>query len=408
MLIIIASLLTAKGFAQATEIKVKAITDNIFKVWYDRSNYTTNMLVSVGEDGLLLVDTGQEEESALLKEKILEKWGQMPTLIINTHEHRDHTGGNHQFKGAMIIGHRLVRERLQGGSYAFEEFPEYSLPNILMEEEMTIHFNGEEIQMNLIPGAHDDNDITVWFKKSNIVCIGDLAYKQNFPSLSENTGTALMFPEVVDKMIELLPHEAVFVAGHYDDLNLADMLEFKKVVVETIDLVKTEFEKGKTKEEMLEMGLIDNYKHYANGYVSLDEWIETIIIAIDGIPFKKMIYDPIYRTYKTDGIDAAIKKYYDIKNNHADEYQLDYAYQVSIGIQLAQKGKHEEAIKFYHLELKEYPTSDFAYYTYFVLGNSLFELNKKKEALEAYKKGLELKPGNKTLTDKIKELEAEI
>ena len=70
ILIILVSFLTANSFAQAKEIKIAPITKNIFKVWYDRTNYTTNMLVSIGEDGLLLVDTGQEEESALLKEKI--------------------------------------------------------------------------------------------------------------------------------------------------------------------------------------------------------------------------------------------------------------------------------------------------------------------------------------------------
>ena len=106
------------------------------------------MVVSYGEDGLLLIDTGQAEEAEDVKNAILNKWNQLPDIIINTHEHVDHTGGNEVFgKDPVIIADALVRKNLTSGNYAFDEFPDYSLPDINFSDSMTLYFNGEQIKL---------------------------------------------------------------------------------------------------------------------------------------------------------------------------------------------------------------------------------------------------------------------
>src|SRR6185369_3458893 len=108
-----------------------------------------NIGVSVGDDGIVIVD----DEFAPLAPKIvaaLDGITDKPIkFIINTHFHGDHTGGNQVFgHTGTIIAHDNVRKRLQSGTQtpgrANPPAPKQALPIVTFNDTATIHVNGED------------------------------------------------------------------------------------------------------------------------------------------------------------------------------------------------------------------------------------------------------------------------
>ena len=171
-----------------------------------------NMAVSVGDDGVLLVD----DQFAPLTEKIV---AAIRTLsdepikyVINTHLHGDHTGGNANLaaRGAVIVAHENVRVRMTAADSA-----EGAVPVLTFSEPVTFHFNGEEI--SVIPAvapAHTDGDSFVYFRGSNVLHTGDVYVTTSFPGAdTANGGKILGHVDVLNQILELSQTAAGFLSG---------------------------------------------------------------------------------------------------------------------------------------------------------------------------------------------------
>src|SRR4029077_12297901 len=121
-------------------------------------------LVLVGDEGVLLVDTSVAQMGEKIKAAIARLSDKPIRLVINTHAHADHFGANELMakSGAVIVGHEKLRERMEKGQYlaAFRQTippsPAAALPTITYAEAMTIHLDGETVQLIYSPGAHTD------------------------------------------------------------------------------------------------------------------------------------------------------------------------------------------------------------------------------------------------------------
>ena len=181
------------------------LAPNIYEITSNNPG-AVNMLVSVGDDGILLVDASPEASSAEFKD-IIQSFGKGEVkIIISTHAHPESVIGNASFdKDVIKIGHASLRSRLTSGAYMLQEFPESMLPTIGFADSLNLFFNGENIRLIADPGAHDDGDIIVHFTKSKVVCMGGLGANINFPYVDPRGGNALQYPIAVRKAIDLLP-----------------------------------------------------------------------------------------------------------------------------------------------------------------------------------------------------------
>src|SRR5437868_1915603 len=129
------------------EIKATHVAGNVYML----TGAGGNIGVSVGPDGILIVD----DQFAPLAPKIEAALKQLSPgklkFVLNTHYHGDHTGGNKHFgQQAPIIAHTNVRKQLGGKPDDFK--PE--LPVITFDDKLSVWFNGEEIKLTHVPPAH--------------------------------------------------------------------------------------------------------------------------------------------------------------------------------------------------------------------------------------------------------------
>src|SRR5690606_24850365 len=145
-----------------------------------------NIAVSIGADGVLMVDDQFGPLADKIKAKITELGGGAPAFLLNTHWHGDHTGGNEFFSdAATIIAHDNVRVRLADPSA--ERVPA-ALPVITYSDGISVHYNGEEIRLIHLPNGHTDGDSAVWFIGSNVVHMGDEYVNRTFPFIDTASG----------------------------------------------------------------------------------------------------------------------------------------------------------------------------------------------------------------------------
>jgi cyclase len=394
--------------AQDTGVfEVTQLTDQIYRLTTDEGSYTTNVLVFVGDDGLLLVDTNTEENAEELK-KVIDSFGKgVPKYIINTHRHVEHVGGNAIFgKSPIIIAHALVPQKLRSGSYLFNEFPDETFPDITFADSLTLFFNGEKIRLIALAGSHDDNEIIVHFTKSKVVHLSSLINGMNFPSI-DSDGNALLFDSILTRAIDLLPEDVTIVSGHNGLATWQDLHTYRDMIRKTTAIVRAGLESGKDIATLQEEKVLADFEAFNHSYVSSERWIKYLADAINNEKHpkaeKQKIFEPIYYALRDGGAEKAIQTYSRLKSD--PEYEIIETDLLVIGDKLLHKSSPSNAIEILKLYIQEYSQGSYTYYAHYDMSDAYRKLGNKDLAIEHCRKALELKPDFEAATKLLKELE---
>lgn len=266
------------------EIKTTKIAGNVYLL----QGAGGNIGVSVGEDGILIVD----DQFAPLAEKIrasLKNLNQGKLrFILNTHWHFDHTGGNAILgQEASIIAHDNVRKRMstEQRSEFFKSTtpasPKVALPVITFDQSLTVHFNGEEIRALHLPRGHTDGDSIIFFTKSNVVHLGDVFFSGSFPFVDlESGGSVEGLTKNIAELITKIPADAKLIPGHGPLSTLDDLKTYHRMLVETSGIVRQKIAAGKTLAQIKSEGLPAEWNSWGNGFIKTDQWLELVHLSL--------------------------------------------------------------------------------------------------------------------------------
>ncbi|WP_415896606.1 MBL fold metallo-hydrolase [Neptuniibacter sp. QD57_21] len=263
---------------QSPKFKVQTLTENISML----KGKGGNIGLLTGDQGLLMIDDDYRSMSPALQ-KTLQKFGgeDKLTYIINTHWHGDHTEGNHHFgHHATIIAHDNVRERLLTSqevklfNMKTEPYPEHALPSITYQQALTLYINDEEVELLHLAGGHTDGDSVVFFKKANVVHMGDLYFNGFFPFVDiQNGGNVARMAENVGQVLELIDDKTIVIPGHGPVSNKAELMIFKMMLEGTLAEVQAMQDKGMNLGQMQLKGLSPKWQSWTTGFLSTSVWI---------------------------------------------------------------------------------------------------------------------------------------
>lgn len=268
------------------ELKTVHVSGNIYMLEGIRGFAGGNIGVSIGDDGILIVDDQFSEMNEKIRSALAELKPGQPKFVLNTHWHGDHTGGNSDFStDATIIAHHNVRKRLmheQTNALATTPAkPKQAWPVITFDESLTLHFNNETITVLHLPNGHTDGDSIIYFTESNVVHMGDHYFAGMFPFVDIATGgNVLNFADNVKKTINSVPDDVKIIPGHGPLSNKEELIIFHKMLNDSIQYVKQNVDKGMVLEELLEAGLPEDLKPWGSGFIKADNWITFIYQSI--------------------------------------------------------------------------------------------------------------------------------
>jgi glyoxylase-like metal-dependent hydrolase (beta-lactamase superfamily II) len=243
-----------------------------------------NIGVSVGTDGILIVDDQFAPLADKIKKALKDLGDGKLKFVLNTHWHGDHTGGNVAFgPDAPIIAHDNVRQRLstEQKSEFFKRTtpasPNEALPVITFDKSLSVHFNGEEIKVIHFPHGHTDGDSVIFFTKSNVVHLGDDFFVGRFPFVDlESGGDVEGLIKNIAEIIPKLPADVKIIPGHGAISTVADLKAYHRMLTETTAIVRDKMKAKKTLAEIKAEGLPAEWKEWGSGFIKTDVWLETI------------------------------------------------------------------------------------------------------------------------------------
>jgi glyoxylase-like metal-dependent hydrolase (beta-lactamase superfamily II) len=260
------------------EIKPIQVAGNVYML----QGAGGNIGVSVGKDGILLVD----DQYAPLADKIRAALKGIDQgklrFVLNTHWHGDHTGGNETFgTEATIIAQTNVRKRLsvdqRAGAEVEPALKPQGWPVITYDQSISLHWNGEEIQVVHFPHGHTDGDSVIFFTGSNVVHMGDDFFAGRFPYVdTESGGSVAGLTENIAKVLSRVAADAKIIPGHGPLSTKADLEKFHRMLVETAAIVKKEIAAGKNLEAIQKAGLPEEWKDWGSGFIKTDMWLATL------------------------------------------------------------------------------------------------------------------------------------
>ena len=284
LLLIVSLLFAVSASAQTDFSKVQMKATKVAGNVYMLEGAGGNIGVSVGDDGLLIVD----DQFAPLADKIRAALKGIADkklhFILNTHWHGDHTGGNVAFgPEATIIAHDNVRKRLstEQKSAVFNSTtppsPKEALPVITFDQTLTVHFNGEDISAIHYPHGHTDGDSVIFFSASNVVHLGDDFFAGRFPFVDlESGGSVEGLIKNVGELITKIPNDAKLIPGHGPISTLDDLKSYHRMLQQTTEIVRGKIKAGKTLDQIKSEGLPAEWAPWGTGFIKTDRWVETI------------------------------------------------------------------------------------------------------------------------------------
>lgn len=283
LFVVIAALSATSLFAQQDFSKVEIKVTKVAGTVYMLAGSGGNIGVSVGDDGIVIVD----DEFAPLAPKIREALRGITAkpikFILNTHYHGDHTGGNEVFgHDGPIIAHENVRKRLASGSKAAGRetppAPKDALPVITFNDRATLHVNGEDIRAVHMPHGHTDGDAVIYFTQSNVIHMGDDFFNGMFPFVDvDNGGSVRGMLANVDNILKTLPDDAKVIPGHGPLSDKAGLRAFAEVLRGTSNAVAAALAAGKSPDQMKQENVLAQWDSWGKGFIKTDAWLALLV-----------------------------------------------------------------------------------------------------------------------------------
>lgn len=234
----------------AVQVKVHKVAGN----FYYLEGQGGNVGVLAGDDGVLMID----DQFAPLTEKLVAAVRTISDkpikLLVNTHIHGDHTGGNANI-GAMgieIIAHDNVRLRLAQGVNGGEPSPAVALPVITYGDMLSVHMNGEDIEIGKLPPAHTDGDSYIRFPKADVIHVGDVFRTVGYGVVDAGNGGSVKGTiAALQAVIDMAGPNTKIVPGHGVVSTRDDVAALRDTTIELQRRISDMIRQGMTLEQVI-------------------------------------------------------------------------------------------------------------------------------------------------------------
>jgi glyoxylase-like metal-dependent hydrolase (beta-lactamase superfamily II) len=192
-------------------------------------------------------------------------------LLINTHHHGDHTGGNPVFK--PVVKHIVAQEKClewhkrtaaaatnpAPQAYADTTFGE-SWSTTLGDEKVWAFYNG---------AGHTSGDAVIVFEKANVVHMGDLMFNRLHPRLDFAAGgSARNWIKVLNKVARG-HRDATFIFGHGKagmpvTGSVKELEYFRDYLSRVVDIVQKAVKAKQSKDELVKATEVPGFSEHAS------------------------------------------------------------------------------------------------------------------------------------------------
>lgn len=224
-----------------------------------------------GKDALAAVDTQFPDTAKLFLDGLPGRGGRKLDVLVNSHHHGDHTGGNGVFKPETkkIVAHanvpalqKAAAERGKSGS-AGQVYADTTFPATWKQD-----LGSETISARYFGAAHTSGDIVTYFEKANVIHMGDLMFNRMYPVADRASGGRFKgWISVLEQVGKTYPKDAIYIFGHGNAKfgvtgTSADLLVFRDYLSGLLDYTAKKIKAGEPKEKIAALENLPGFPDY--------------------------------------------------------------------------------------------------------------------------------------------------
>jgi glyoxylase-like metal-dependent hydrolase (beta-lactamase superfamily II) len=455
-LAVVASLLLAAAWAGAEDIAglplhVQRLDLGTIRVWLGDSISSTAIVALATEKGIVVVDTfGIPEIDTQLRAVIARELGRNDfRVLINTHEHGDHTGGNSVYADCAIVGHERIaaglaemagnRERMlelaprwlgeletelakaePGSPQAARLQEDVTLrrlefekakaklppvpPTVTFSDRMALDMGDATFELSWIGGMHSASDTAVFVPERGLLLTGDVmadVWLTDTPgclaSFSVRPGVPHDFPLLLvnwDRLLARRDQIRLLLPGHWNgELSIAGA-EARVEYVRTLwDGVTAAAAEGKSLEAVQEeYQLATRFPDLVSspGFAPARHYgsITEIWSVVTGLKSAAVV---LFTLIDQDADEAAIRAVIADRTSESPKYFFVENEINGLGYTFLQADKVEQAVEMFRINVELFPDS---WNVYDSLGEALLRAGSTDEAVAMYERSLVINPEN--------------
>jgi len=149
---------------------------------------------------------------------------------------------------------------------------------VTFADDITLHFNGDDMLISHVNPAHTDGDAVIYFSKANIIHMGDVFFSGMYPFIDISSGGSINgMITAVDKILPTIDDATQVIPGHGRMGTKSDLRAYRDMLASIRDKVLTLVRKGKTLDEVkAEKPTKDFDNQWGGGFMNPDRFVETV------------------------------------------------------------------------------------------------------------------------------------
>jgi glyoxylase-like metal-dependent hydrolase (beta-lactamase superfamily II) len=235
--------------------KIKMLRNDI-GIFTERGGTIAFML---SKKGTVVVDSAFPEQAGHLITDLKTRTDKPFKMLINTHHHGDHTGGNIEFKNLVphVIGHENCLANHKRVAESQKNTDKQLFADITFKDTWKTKVGKEKIMAHYFGAAHTNGDAIIHFQHGNIAHLGDLVFNRRYPVIDRSAGADIKhWVSVLDSALKTFDDQTIFIFGHAFDPekvtgNKDDIKAMQHYLSSLLVFVEGEIRSGKTKDEIL-------------------------------------------------------------------------------------------------------------------------------------------------------------
>jgi cyclase len=219
--------------------------------------------------GVLVVDTQFADTAPNFLTGLKERTPRQIDVVINTHHHPDHTGGNAVLRAAarQLVAHeRSAQNQKNSGGRAGAAPP--TLPDVTFPETWSVTIGDETIRARHWGIAHTGGDAAIHFEQAGIVHLGDLLNNRGYPNCDAPAGGSVHgWISVLEKMAPAYPADTLYIYGHAEAGHpfigtRQDLFYQRDYFTAVVEVAQKALKAGQAREEAIKLPDLPGFTHF--------------------------------------------------------------------------------------------------------------------------------------------------
>lgn len=223
------------------------------------------------DEAVVVIDSQFADSARLFLDGLRSRTGRRIDLLLNTHHHPDHTGGNGVMRPAVtsIVAHEKVPALQRAQAIEMGAAQAQAYADETFATTWKVRMGDEVVSATHYGPGHTGADAVYRFEQANVVHMGDLMYHQRHPGADRAAGGSLRhWIGTLEQVVKDHAADTIYIFGHAKDGapvsgNRSDLLVVRDCLSSLLDIVQKGISGGKSVEEITSDWNVPGFNHLA-------------------------------------------------------------------------------------------------------------------------------------------------